>query len=322
MPARYLDRLARGSRVWNRLRYPGIRSARGASFYVDGTFRYGRGCSVGVGANIVVRPGAHLELGDNCYVGRFVETGPTGRIKVGSYTSIQDRCIILGEVTIGRYCLFAPNVYISSGRHNFDVMPTWLIQDQDAHVAGDAQLSALYSRPVVIEDDCWLGINAVIMQGVTVGKGAIVGAGSIVMRDVEPYTVVAGGPAKVIRKRLDFSPPKRVTSTNTDDWPYFYSGFELSRSCLDENAAHGGVAARNEFVLCLDASTAGHIHVIAKSVDRAQCGLSTAGQIEPLGREFREIIFSNDPPLGRGARVRMQVVPSGATVVVKEAWVQ
>lgn len=322
MLVRYIDRLARGWKVWNRIRYPGIRAARGANFYVDGTFTYGSGCSVGIGANIIVQHGARLELGDDCYVGRWVETGPTGRIKVGSHTSLQDRCIILGEVTIGRYCLFAPNVYISSGRHNFDVNPTWLIRDQDVHVAGDARLSALYSRPVVIEDDCWLGINSVIRQGVTIGKGAIVGANSVVVRDVEPYTVVAGSPAEVIRKRLDFKPPKRLTATRSDDWPYFYSGFDLTQRSLAEGAARGAITARNEFELSLDTATARHIHMIVKSTDGAQCSLSTGGQLEQIGSEFREVVFNSDPPPEQGPRVRVLVVPSGATVMVKEAWVR
>ena len=61
--------------------------------------------------------------------------------------------------------------------------------------------SPIETAPVVIEDDSDLGVNSVILPGVTVGRGAIVGAGAVVNRDVPPYAVVAGVPAKVLRER-------------------------------------------------------------------------------------------------------------------------
>ena len=60
--------------------------------------------------------------------------------------------------------------------------------------------SATYGRPIVLEDKVWIGINSTILQGVTIGYGAIVGAQSVVTRDVPPMTIVAGNPARIIKK--------------------------------------------------------------------------------------------------------------------------
>ncbi|MCZ8192279.1 MAG: DapH/DapD/GlmU-related protein, partial [Microcystis sp. LE19-338.1B] len=64
----------------------------------------------------------------------------------------------------------------------------------------DAKDVDIQSAPVVIEDHVWIGFNVGILKGVTIGKGAIIGAGSVVTKDVEPFTVVAGNPAKIIKR--------------------------------------------------------------------------------------------------------------------------
>jgi maltose O-acetyltransferase len=58
------------------------------------------------------------------------------------------------------------------------------------------------SGPVVIEDDVWIGLNAIILKGVKIGRGAVVGAGSVITKNVDPFTVVAGNPQKVVGKSL------------------------------------------------------------------------------------------------------------------------
>ena len=62
--------------------------------------------------------------------------------------------------------------------------------------------SVVRSAPIVIEDRAWIGFNAIILKGVTIGEGSVVAAGAVVTKDVEPYTVVAGNPARVV-KRLE-----------------------------------------------------------------------------------------------------------------------
>ena len=64
----------------------------------------------------------------------------------------------------------------------------------------DFNWNIVKTKPIVIEDDVWVGFNSIILKGVTIGKGSIVAAGSVVSKDVEPFTVVAGNPALVIKK--------------------------------------------------------------------------------------------------------------------------
>jgi acetyltransferase-like isoleucine patch superfamily enzyme len=91
-----------------------------------------------------------------------------------------------GGVTIGDGVAIATHVAITSVTHDY-TRPDWY--------------TATISKPVVIEDDVWIGSNAVIMPGVTIGRGAVVGAGSIVTSDVAPLAIVVGVPAREIRKR-------------------------------------------------------------------------------------------------------------------------
>ena len=99
-----------------------------------------------------------------------------------------------GGVTIGDRVMIGTHTSISSLTHDYDAEPMW---------------KTLIQRAVTIEDDVWIGSNCVILPGVTVGCGAVVGAGAVVTRDVEPYHIVAGVPAHVIGVR---SRPKQGKS--------------------------------------------------------------------------------------------------------------
>jgi acetyltransferase-like isoleucine patch superfamily enzyme len=319
--ARYLGRSGPLQRICNRARFPGMAIDDDVVFDVAGEFHYGTGCTIGSGANLIVPHGASLTLAAGCYVGRHVELGPAGEIRIGSDTSIQDRCILLGVISIGRYCTLAPNIYASSGRHYFDLEPASLIRDQDARASCDPQLAAHHHRPVVVEDDCWLGINSVIMPGVTVGKGAVVGAGAVVTRDVEPYAVMVGSPAKPIRKRLEFSPPRRLNYRSAEDRPYFYAGFEISQASMARNDALGGLLALGGFTLCLKVQDMRTLHLVAKTADAAAGVLSLGGQQRPVAARFEELVFECGAGDGRD-RIRVECSPPHAAVIVQQAWVQ
>jgi len=117
-------------------------------------------------ALFIFNPGSKIILKGQNRIGRNAEIQPSeGKtIEFGYGTTIQDRNIILGDVVFGRYCLTAPNVYISSGRHYFEKYPNLYIKDQDYLVHNDSHLKSLHSKKVIIEDDVWIGINAVIMS--------------------------------------------------------------------------------------------------------------------------------------------------------------
>ncbi|KXZ51720.1 hypothetical protein GPECTOR_11g168 [Gonium pectorale] len=111
-------------------------------------------------------------------------------ITCGSDVYMNFNCCILdcNRVSIGSRVLFGPNVQIYAATHPLD-----------GHVRNGTK-GPEFAKPVTIGDDVWVGGSAIILPGVTVGDGAVVGAGAVVTRDVAPFTVVAGNPARLIRR--------------------------------------------------------------------------------------------------------------------------
>ena len=107
-------------------------------------------------------------------------------VTIGKGCFIQQCCTFFGRggITIGDDVFIGPKVNLITINHDPD----------------PENRSATYGRPIVIEDKAWIGINSTILPGVRIGYGAIVGAGSVVTKDVPPMTVVAGNPAKFIKK--------------------------------------------------------------------------------------------------------------------------
>jgi len=117
-------------------------------------------------------------------------------ITVGDEVSLGLQPTILADksvVRIGSYVMFGPKVTVVGGGHNISVPGAVM-----AHVH---EKSGSEDLGVIIEDDVWVGAQAIILRGVKVGRGAIVAAGSVVTKSVPPYAIVAGNPAKVIRFR-------------------------------------------------------------------------------------------------------------------------
>jgi galactoside O-acetyltransferase len=117
-----------------------------------------------------------------------------GSISVGNNTAFNENVHINasvgGMIQIGEWCLIGPNVVFRTANHRYD-NPKLFIKQQD-HVVDDIHL----------DDDIWIGANAVILGGVHIGRGAVVGAGAVVTKDVPSMAVVAGVPAKVIKYRF------------------------------------------------------------------------------------------------------------------------
>jgi acetyltransferase-like isoleucine patch superfamily enzyme len=319
---RYLSRFLSLRGAWQAIRYPGLHLARGARLSVDGRLSFGEGCVAGAGTRIVVPRQAVLELGRECRIGRDVELNP-GRMSIGDETSIQDRCVFQGDVSIGRNCIIAYQVFVSSGRHHFDLQPHEPIKDQDRFALGHPELAADSNRPVIIEDDCWLGVNSVVMPGVRVGKGAVVGANSVVTRDVAPYTVVAGVPAKRIRERLDFAPPRRLMHGEPAHLPYFYSGFAVTLASRSAHAGYGGLIAEGPSVLALDGRGGRFLCLSAKRAFGGPAVLTFGEQRAELGPQFHEVRFrlSDIEPGPAADRFALGVEPSDANWALESAWI-
>ncbi len=300
----------------NRMRYPGLAIDPSVNCRIEGRFEYGAATAFAEGANLIVPAGAVLRIGADCYVGRYVELGPLGLIEIGDRSSLQDRSILVGDVSLGRYCVLSLNVLMTSGTHYYERWPHLLIRDQDRLVSEDPKLLAAHSRPIRIGEDCWLGMNAAVMPGVTVARGCVIGTNAVVSQDLPPYSVAAGVPARVIKRRLAFAPPRRIDWRETQHLPYFYSGFELAQDERDRNQALGGHVAMRAFALWLDGEG-------SEVVLRARCrgarvgSISSQGVQAVLGDRWSECRF----PAGQAAGpTEFALSQDAGGVILSEAW--
>ena len=118
-----------------------------------------------------------------------------GDVTIGDYTRIGIHCTVIGPVCIGSHVNLAQGITVTALNHNFG----------DAARRIDEQ--GVSTKPVVIGDDVWIGANAVVLPGVTIGRHCVIAAGAVVTKDVPDYTLAGGVPAKTIK---DLSPTKPV----------------------------------------------------------------------------------------------------------------
>ncbi|WP_376747113.1 CatB-related O-acetyltransferase [Chryseobacterium binzhouense] len=144
----------------------------------------------------------------NSYFGRYNMIGKNAVLinsSLQDFSYISDFSVVNGT-EIGKYCSIGPNVRIGPGKH-----PTHTIVSTHPSIySNPSNLLKNYSKAdhffyekkVVIGNDVWIGANAVILDGVKIADGAIVGANSVVTTDVEPYAIVIGTPAKIVKYRF------------------------------------------------------------------------------------------------------------------------
>jgi phosphonate metabolism protein (transferase hexapeptide repeat family) len=125
---------------------------------------------------------------------------------------------------IGKFCNIASGVRINPTNHPMQraTLHHFTYRSRSHHMGAEDD-EALFawrrSHRVVIGPDVWIGYNAVLLPGVQVGTGAVIGAGSVVTKDVAPYTIVAGNPARPIRRRFDEATAERLCRIAWWDWP-------------------------------------------------------------------------------------------------------
>jgi len=149
----------------------------------------GQGAIVRRQARLDIFPYNTFSLGKQSIVEAFsVVNNGVGNVSIGDGSIIGIGCVIIGPVTIGANVMLAQHIVVSGLNHRYeDVSLPPSKQDVDR-------------KMITIEDNVWIGANAVITAGVTIGKHAIVGAGSVVTKDVPAYSVVVGNPARIIKQ--------------------------------------------------------------------------------------------------------------------------
>lgn len=134
-------------------------------------------------------PYHQFELGTHSIVEDFTTiNNGVGDVLIGNKTIIGIGNTIIGPITIGNDVMLAQNIVVSALNHNY----------HDVNIS--PSLQKIKCKPIKICDRVWIGANAVITAGVTLGKHSIIGAGSVVTKDIPAYSVAVGNPAKVIKK--------------------------------------------------------------------------------------------------------------------------
>lgn len=170
-----------------------------------------------------------LSIKDFCDVNKII----AGKKSYGTI-SLQDSSDSNTKLYIGNYCSIADNVeFLLGGEHNTDTISTYPFKvqnfgfDREAKSKGD----------IIIKDDVWIGKNAIIFSGITIGQGAVIAAGAIVTKDVEPYSIVGGIPAKHIKYRFNNNIIKKLVSINITELfdKFNKKDMDLIYTKLDDN---------------------------------------------------------------------------------------
>jgi acetyltransferase-like isoleucine patch superfamily enzyme len=156
---------------------------RQAALAATGAATFGERCFVSPLAGVFP---SKLALGDNAYIGAYAYV--TDTVTAGAHSTINPFAVVRGNVTLGEGVRIGAHSSLLGFNHSFE--PDRPVYQQP-----------ITSRGITIGDDVWIGSHVVVVDGVTLGAHSVIGAGSVVTRDVPPYSVVAGNPARVLRDR-------------------------------------------------------------------------------------------------------------------------
>jgi acetyltransferase-like isoleucine patch superfamily enzyme len=167
------------------------------------------------------------------------------RTIVGRYTNVgYDNEIVDAEV--GSFCAFSDHVYIGGPEHPVGWVSMSPVFEDVCHSGPRRKFSKLVlpqSKKTIIGHDVWIGHAAIVKAGVKVGHGAVIGAGAVVTKDVPPYAIVVGIPAKIIRYRFDVKTIETLLNIKWWDYsenqlikfaPYFDNPIKFIEACLKE----------------------------------------------------------------------------------------
>lgn len=153
-------------------------------------------------------------------------------IEIGRYTYGYNPNEISAGTYIGSFCSFASGIKIGRMNHPINYVSThpFLYYSNRGFIEGDKTIPQ--KDHVIIEDDVWIGNNAIILPGVKIGRGAVIGAGAVVTKDVPSYAIFGGVPARLIRWRFEENIRNKLVKIDWPSWddkrlqksiPYFYN---------------------------------------------------------------------------------------------------
>lgn len=194
-------------------------------------------CNSTVGSGCAIGPWSRVEssvLADNVMLGKessviegnierwvsIQESATLARCKVESYTYIGCRSSI-SDTTIGRFCSIGHNVFCGPGDHPSRWLSSSPVFYSDRKQCGFTFCESAEFKEtqlVVLGNDCWVGANVFIRNGIRVGHGSIIGAGAVVVKDVPEYSIVGGVPAKLLRMRFDESEIQELLAIKWWNW--------------------------------------------------------------------------------------------------------
>ena len=185
---------------------PFLKKSKGLVFASRGSkIQYGHKIKVGSGFNLMeysilnALSYSGVEIGNNFTLGKYAIIECTGvlrnvgnSLKIGNNVGVNHYCFIgvRGDITIGDNVIFGPRVNIFSENHIFDKLDIPI------------KIQGVTKKNTIIGNDVWVGANVSIMPGVKIGNGCVIAAGSVVTKDIPDFLVVAGVPARIIKKRI------------------------------------------------------------------------------------------------------------------------
>ncbi len=169
---------------------------------------------------------SHSHILKNCII---------NHTQIGKYTYVS-RNALIQNTTIGNYCSISHDVILGLGAHPltmFSTSPIFYKVYNNLNVKlVERDISVQEYKPIIIGSDVWIGARVIVMDGVTIGHGAVVAAGAVVTKDVPPYAIVGGVPAKVIRYR--FSENIRNALLESEWWKKSAQDVYLSKERLND----------------------------------------------------------------------------------------
>jgi virginiamycin A acetyltransferase len=167
--------------------------------------------NVSVSSGCILRGNLNIERGARLGRGCKLE----GDIKIGRRTNIEPDCEVVGTVNIGNFCAIARRNLVQQTNHETQKPALQMRFYEDVL---NSKLEHTSSGPINIGNDVWIGAQSIILSGVSVGDGAIIGAGSVVTHDVEPYAVVAGVPAERVGWRFPDEIRQKLMNISWWEW--------------------------------------------------------------------------------------------------------